>query len=620
MMESFLADLPLNTANNIKSFTRTSGAGAKAVDTLERAAESFAASDIEALERAFAHEPAKIGNITNALVATPKVFPTTMNRVAASATAAGAINDMEGQKRFAEFEQHLPTSEKTFSGNAADFADNLQAKTEFMNAPRNAIFSLSPINAMFNLMQGKVQPDYATVAFGVGTAGTAMGWLNNGTRMLGNLTTKPLQAVGNFLSSKGEKLVQKEGVLSSIGAGTVSVGNASTATGTLLKEKVVEKLVGTTGTGSAATIGALGHVESKLKTVSKAMGAPERFAYSANMNDMMNIPSSAAAQVGTTLNELGMQGAANKTIDMAHNLRDKEVAFGASAKEFLSKASDKLSSVVGAVAGAGAAEKTKDGLSALGTGIANKNMMQVANQTAAVSSIAVQGVRDVSFMTRSVERLVEMYADMKGVDVASVSPVKALFDLNVTASVSKARGNLIKTVGLGAFASAASAAATWKVASTVRGMQGMGAVIGITMLQAPVRNMVFSQDPLLDSYSEVRDNFQKTGTLELQSVAKLVTTASPTLRKTQSVDDVYALAQHYIDKQYTPGQLMIEIDNGGIAATMFEIKNEAFKADAVAKAKAEMAASDAATPKTATSDMQHDGRVAEKLQQHVAGA
>ena len=575
-----MVTLPTTAANNIVSFARSGNAGNMA---------------------------SRIGNIEKSAVAASPVFAKNALR-GASTAGSGVFNDQINESQFREFETHLPQAQDTFSTKADTLANTLQEKTDFTNVPRNALWSLNPISGFANVMQGNMSLDYGTAALGVAAVSKGSGLLKGATNIAGNLTSVPLKSVGGFLQTQGNKLQDKDGILNVVGSTTAGVGSASAATGKFIKENIVENLA-----GSAEKTGILGYVNEKASIVGQGMGAPERFVYSHNMKDLGNVPSAAMGQVGTTLNQLGMKDAANKTIDAAVKMQDREIVFGDKAKAFLSNASDKVSSVIGAVAGVGAADKAKDTLGNVGTGLANKNIMQTANQTAAISSIAVQGVRDTVTISRSVERLVEMYADMKGVDAKNVSPLKAIFDQDVTPSVQKARGNLIKTVGLGSLVSAASAVITWKVASHVRGAQGMGATMGLQIATMPLRNLAFQQDPLLDNYSEVRDGFQKTGNLELQSVAKLITTASPTLRSTQSVDDVYNLAQHYVDNKFTPGQLMHEIDGGGIAATMFELKNEAFKANAVAHAKAELQHA----PDTAAQEIKHKGRIEQPLQQQV---
>ncbi len=582
--------MPSNAANGIKAFTRGGNAGNTA---------------------------SQIGNIRNSAVAASSVFPKSSRFGGVSSAGSGVFNDQINESQFKEFESHLPQGEDTFSKKADNFANVLQEKTDFTNAPRNAIFGLNPISGFANVMQGQIKPDYATAALGVAAVSKGSGLLKGATNIAGNLTSTPLQAAGDFLKNQGSKLQEKSGVLNIVGSSTAGVGSASAATGTFIKEGIVEKLA-----GNKEKLGVLGHVQQKAGIVGEGMGAPERFAYGFDNKDLINIPSAAIGQVGVTLDKLGFKDKAGKLVDVTGqdqsntlfgNLKGKEAQFGDQAKGLLSKANEKVSSVIGAVAGAGAADKAKETLGNVGTGLANKNIMQTATQTAAISSIAVQSVRDVSFMSRSMENLVNMYADMKGVDAKDVSAIKAVFDPKASPSVQKARSNLIKTVGLGAVASAASAFASWQVASHVRGQQGMMLMMGMSFAQPALRGMAFKQDPLLDNYSEVRENFQKTGDLELQSVAKLITTASPTLRSTRSVDDIYNLAQHYVDNKFTPGQLMNEIDTGGIAATMFELKNEAFKANAVAHAKAELNE----TPKTAVQEAANEGRIAEARQQQV---
>ncbi len=571
------------------------------------------ADKIPALKRAYegasAVEKAPELAVTGSKTVAAPVFGMARNAArkgGGSAALYGAITDYNNNQAWQKYEQEqhdifhqkLDGDYNTASQTLAGTADAINPVASFLSTPRN-------------IAAGSYGAGYSLGFVGAGGAWVAAQVADKG----GKLAAAPLNFAGKHLHNGAEALQDKNAVLQTIGKGVDGLSSASSWTGNGIKNV------------TGATAGGIGVIRGGLLNASEAVKAPANHLMASSTSDISNIPSAAMGQIKKTsqyfgldkaLDKVGVHNIGDKLDNAAQSLQGHEAKFARKFGTVVDGASNKLSSVVGSVAGDGAKGKTANFLSNAKSGIGNQRAMRTINQTAAIGSIAVEGLRDMSKLSNAVEQLVEMYADINGLDARMVSPLKVFFDKDAPPTVAKARKQIIQNVGIGTVISAVSAAISWKIACNNSVYGGFGAMMLQSMAVSPLKDKMMQPDPMLQAYGMAKQDYLEHGKMGVESVANLIAMASPTLRNSGEIPMIMELAESYVNKNLTPSQLMRAVDSGRIAADSFDL-TQAKKDDMAARVAAAQAGDVSAKPTLKAEDMHYMGPINE-VQQQIGGA
>lgn len=308
----------------------------------------------------------------------------------------------------------------------------------------------------------------------------------------------------------------------------------------------------------------LSKAESVTGTVAEGFNAGSRYVQAHQVSDAANVVSASVGQVSNTMGQLGFTEKAGNVAEFAGKVRDFESVQAEKFGEVVAGATDKVSSFVGNVAGAKKGEQASTFLNNSKEKFTKANLGTTINKTAVGANTVVSASKDLKTISAAIEQVVELYADIKGMDARNVKITDAFFAKDGGPLVDAARKSVISAAGPGVIVTALSAVINMKMASKLDGKAGL-MLLPAFMAQQSIHDAVYRPAPIMQAYSELKQNYVANGgNLDVESVAKMIQYSSPTVSDTTS-HVLMETAQHYVEAGYTPGTLMKALSKGEAA-------------------------------------------------------
>jgi hypothetical protein len=364
--------------------------------------------------------------------------------------------------------------------------------------------------------------------------------------------------------------------------------------------------------GGAAVQGGLSAIGDGSKRIGDMLNAPFHFLQKTKINELgdigKNVSTATSKGAEKAANFIGTKGKMGENISrsLTDNLpkvagAEKAVAekvggFVGGAGKHINGAAENVGNFFAAKGATKLGANITSAPAAIGKAVGKETLYSASYTSAAVLGAAAQNVSTFHLFQQKLDQVCDLHADMTNTPRESVNMMKLMFAKteSLPPIVAQARNEITSRIGPAALMSAVSNVVAYKAAryfggqSAGNGMMGSMALMGLQMKVLPdAMKMVIPNNPMLDIYSHLKQEYAATGAMSQQACAAILVAASPSLAHT-SVNNVYVqeLAKTYADGNTTPAMLMNEIQDGTIAAKTYRLSEKIEAQKLVTKAPA----------------------------------